>query len=300
MRKPTVRDVARHLVCLRGLCVIVVVVFLLAGTPSAAQTPLGPQPTPVQPAAEDKDLINPDRPGIADGSTVIGRGRFQLETAFQQELRHADGQTDHTHFIPTLFRVGLSPRWEARFESNTFTQDDASGPEDATDHTSAFAPVSFGLKFHLQDSAGVRQPSLGTILRVFPASGTGSLHTTQVTGDLRLAADWDVTPNISLNPNAGVAFYEDNENRRFTAALFALTFNYFNDAKTINPFVDIGLQAPETLGAGSSLILDAGVAYLPSRNVQFDVSAGNGAHGRTPPRLFLSVGLSLRFRANGR
>lgn len=174
MRKPTVRDVARHPICLRALGAIVLSACLLTGTPSAAQTPLGAQSTAIQPAAEDKDLINPDRPGIADGSTVIGRGRFQLEGGFQQEFRHSDGATEHTHFIPTLFRVGLSARWEARFESNTVTQDRVSAPGGVTDRTSGFAPVSFGLKFHIQDSAGVRHPSLGTILRVFPASGSGA------------------------------------------------------------------------------------------------------------------------------
>lgn len=38
-------------------------------------------------ADPDEDYINPDRPGIADGSTTVGRGHFQIETAFQREFR---------------------------------------------------------------------------------------------------------------------------------------------------------------------------------------------------------------------
>ena len=33
-------------------------------------------------AAADDDYINPDRPGIADGSTTVGPGHFQIETSF--------------------------------------------------------------------------------------------------------------------------------------------------------------------------------------------------------------------------
>ncbi len=243
---------------------------------------------PGAPAADD--VINPDRPGIADGSTVIGRGRFQLETGFQHELRDEKGDEERTIFVPTLFRVGLSDRWEARFEGNTFTTI-TSGANRTTD----VAPVSVGMKFQIQNSAGRHQPSLGTILRVFPPSGSGDLHTNHTTGDLRLAADWDLTSKLSLNPNAGVAFYEDEAGARFVAGLFALTLNYFNATKTINPFVDIGIQTPEGSATGTAVIIDGGLAYLPGRNVQIDVSAGTGANGQTPPHPFFSIGLSLRF-----
>lgn len=274
------------------IATLVCLCSLSAGV-ATAQTPLPKTPTTLH------DVINPDRPGIADGSAVIGRGRVQLEVGLQQEFRSLDSGADHSHFVPTLLRVGLSSRWEARFESNTFTQTRGADPEGDAITTSGFAPVSFGIKFQMQDSAGPRHPSVGTILRVFPASGTAGFQTDRVTADLRLAADWDLTPRISLNPNAGLAVYEDDENRRFAAGLFALTLNYFNHAKTMNPFVDVGIQKPETSAAGSSIIVDGGFAYLPGRNVQIDVSAGVGSRGRTPPRRFFSLGLSIRFRAAG-
>ena len=37
--------------------------------------------------AEDVDYINPDRPGLTDGSNVVGAGYFQIETGMQQEFR---------------------------------------------------------------------------------------------------------------------------------------------------------------------------------------------------------------------
>src|SRR5258708_16087739 len=78
------------------------------------------------PAAED--YINPDRPGIADGSNVVGTGRFQVETGFQREFRHDGASHERTLFIPTLLRFGLSQDWELRVETNTYTCDRLSDP----------------------------------------------------------------------------------------------------------------------------------------------------------------------------
>jgi hypothetical protein len=274
---------------LKSLCyvagVMTALVVITDGAPAAAQT---------------EDAINPDRPGIADGSTVIGRGRVQVETAFQQESRGEDGLTERRYFLPTLLRVGVSDRWEVRVESNTFTDVDVRAAGAMNTRTAALAPVSVGIKFQIQDSStGSHRPSVGTILRVFPASGTGTQHTNHATGDVRLAADWDVTPTLSLNPNVGVALYQDDQNQTFTAGLFALTFNVFNGAKTFNPFVDLGVQTPEAPASTSSVIVDGGVAYLPGRNIQIDVSVGDGVHGHTPPHPFFSLGISFRFRASG-
>ena len=54
------------------------------------------------------DYINADRPGIADGSTTVGKNRFQLETAIQAEFRHDGDEHERTIFFPTLLRLGLS------------------------------------------------------------------------------------------------------------------------------------------------------------------------------------------------
>lgn len=58
------------------------------------------------------DYINPDRPGIADGSTTVGFGHFQIETAIQREYRRNGDEREHTTFIPTLLRYGFSKSWE--------------------------------------------------------------------------------------------------------------------------------------------------------------------------------------------
>ena len=282
---------------------IIIILSLLTassrGLTAIAQSQAGQQRTATQSQpTDDDDLINADRPGIADGSTVIGRGRIQIESGVQAEYRRDADSRDHTLFIPTLLRIGFDTKWEARIEGNTFTRTRTFDPT-ATDSVSGFAPLSLGLKYHFQDSKGARHPSLGTIFRVFPAWGSSDFRTHHVTGDLRLVADWDFAPKFSLNPNVGVARYEDGQEKTFVAGLYAVTLNYL-PSKKLNPFVDLGAVSPEESKGRSSVILDTGVAYIVGRNIQLDASIGKGVHGRTPPHPFISAGISFRAKAFGR
>ena len=159
--------------------------------------------------------------------------------------------------------------------------------------TEAYAPLSVGFKYHFMESEG-RRPSLGLIARIAPPSGSKTLQTRHTTGDVRLAADWELNEQWSLNPNIGLAIDEDDEGQRFSARLFAVTLAY-KPVRKLELFVDMGAQKPEAKGAGSAVIYDAGVAYLVSRDMQVDVSVGARGTGTTPPRTFVAAGLSLRF-----
>ncbi len=267
--------------------------------PVAAQSPGTQDQKPGQPQSTgEPDLINPDRPGLADGSSVIGPKRFQIESGIQEEFRRNGDTVEHTFFLPTLLRLGINSHWEARIEGNTFTRITNFDSANITGQTSGFAPVSLGFKYHIYDSKAEHQTSLGTIVRVFPTWGSYDFRTQHMTGDLRLAADWNFAPSLklSLNPNVGVGRYEDDQGKLFTAGLFAVTLNYL-PTKKLNPFFDVGVQVPEETDGESFAIIDTGVAYIIGRNVQLDASIGTGAHGNTPPHPFVGFGISFRSKS---
>lgn len=113
----------------------------------------------------DDDLINADRPGIADGSQTVGRGTFQLETGIDRDRESRE--------FPTLLRYGIWSNFEARVES-----------ENALTH-----PM-FGFKWQF-----AKAPSVGIIARA------GQDHQ----GDVRLAADFNLAGDKwSINPNVGI------------------------------------------------------------------------------------------------
>lgn len=235
--------------------------------------------------ADDNDLINPDRPGIADGSTVIGH-HFQIETGLQQEMH--DGGHTNLFFVPTLFRFGIDDKWEIRIEGNGLTYSDSFGV-----HETGYQTESVGFKYHFMDPKGTKNPSLGVIARVFPPLGSAGFQSDKTQEDVRLAVDWNLNDQWELNPNLGVANYEDGNGTMYTAALFAMTLNY-NPTPALNFFIDTGMQGPEGSHGQNSVIIDAGVAYIIGKNVQLDFSVGNGVSGQTAPRPFIGFGVSVR------
>src|SRR5215813_11917502 len=116
-------------------------------------------PAVCQTSGPEDDLINPDRPGIADGSSVVGSKTFQLESGIQLEYRRSGDIHEHTFFIPTLLRFGIGNRWEARIEGNTYTRDTTFDSGIKTDQASGFAPTSLGFKYHIYNSSGDHQVS---------------------------------------------------------------------------------------------------------------------------------------------
>jgi hypothetical protein len=69
----------------------------------------------------------------------------------------------------------------------------------------------------------------------------------------------------------------------------------FSPTKAFSVFVDAGVQSPEAKFGKTSILLDVGAAYLIGRDWQVDLSVGYGAVGKTPPRPFVSAGVSARF-----
>ncbi len=251
-------------------------VIVLVAAPALAQTPVSVL-----------DLIDADRPGLADTSTVIGKGWLQLETGLQWESR--TGET--SLYIPTLFRIGMSRHVELRLEGNTITSVRPQGEA----AVSGLAPLSLGFEFSAREPNGRRDPGVGVIARLLPAWGSREFRPARASGDARLAVDWDFSPGWSLNPNAGVGWYESDDGR-FAAALAALTLSYAPRPRT-DLFIDVAVQQPELEHGPSSAIVDGGVAFLLGSKWQFDISTGARVRGETGPRPFVAVGFAIRGRA---
>jgi hypothetical protein len=244
--------------------------------------------------ADDTNLIQADRPGIADGSTTVAAGSFQAEVGIQSDRQSAIGVhvTDTT--IPTLLRYGITDRFEARIETDLVHSSRTTGSAGRTSSTD-LAPVSAGFKYHVVDAEkSSRRPSLGVIARLFVPSGSGESKQTWFTGDVRLAADLDLSDKWQLNPNVGAAIDRDDSGRQFTAALAAVTLQYSVNER-IQPFLDFGLETPEARAAGTSLIVDGGVAWIVRPNMQLDVALAHGISGKTSPDFSWTAGVSRRF-----
>jgi hypothetical protein len=221
----------------------------------------------------EEDLISADRPGIADSSSVVKPGQFQLELGFEKD---GFGPVD-VLTTPTLLRIGLTKALELRVETAGHASVSGLAP-----HDKGWMPISAGLKYRFADSYAV-------IARVFPPSGSGVFKSDKTAGDLRLAADFSLNDRVSLNPNIGVANDGD-----FTSAIAALTVQYQTTQKT-NVFADAGFQTPEEKHGTYALNVDVGGAWVIGHDTQLDVSVGWGGHGRSVPDFWYGAGFSRRF-----
>lgn len=264
--------------------------LFLTAPPAAAQAK---QPAPTQSAGDD--TIQTDRPGIADGSTVIGPGRFQAEVGVQREYRSGARSDERTLYIPTLLRFGIDKRWEARIETNGYSRDRSFAAGAGVSHAEGYSPISVGAKWQFQDANNdTGKPSLGIIGRVFVPSGSSDFRSKRVTSDLRLAADHQLSEKWSLNWNVGMALYEDDAGDTFGAGLAAATISYAVN-KRLTTFFDAGMQGPERSLGGVALIVDGGAMYLLGKDTQIDFGIGPGVTGKNVPDLFWTAGVSHRF-----
>src|SRR5438046_2731410 len=68
--------------------------------------------TAVAPHQAIAQTINPDRPGIADGSMTVSRGTFQVEMGAERD----DQRRERDLSTPTLLRYGITTAFELRVE----------------------------------------------------------------------------------------------------------------------------------------------------------------------------------------
>jgi len=212
--------------------------------------------------AHADDLIDADRPGIADGSRSVKKGHFQIEFGYERD----DASADRTYLLPALLRYGVTDALELRLESGTYEHNSEG---------SGWDTMSLGFKDHFYERDNL---SLGVIGRWFIPGGSGEFESRRGYGDVRLTADMQFGERWSMNPNAGVTL---------GTATGALTVQYNLTPKS-NVFVDGSVQK-------SLFIVDTGAGWIVGNNSQLDVSLGWGAHGADAPRVFWAAGVSHRF-----
>jgi hypothetical protein len=267
----------------RHIWSVAAVIWLLAVAPAAF-------------AAEgEAEPLSTDRPDITEASSVVGKGRFQLETSVYWERLRDGGVETRTVAFPTLLRLGVHPRCELRFESDLLFNERVSDPIAGPGRDSGTAPFDLGVKYAL--SAGnevLRRPALGFIVHVGPPSGSGAQTVRRAGASLKLAADWELGPRLGLGANVGLAVGPDDNEDTVVSGILTGALGYsLNDRA--RAFVELAMQAPESRSGPAAIVFDTGMTYLLNPNAQVDFAIGTGLSGRTTPDLFLTVGFSRRF-----
>lgn len=242
-------------------------------------------------ASDDySDPIATDRPDFVESSSVVGKGRFQIETSGAFERSRRDGVVERAVSTPTLLRFGLNDSLEGRIETDGATHAWTRGP--GSEDASGMADTSFGLKWHVRDGAdGVA--ALGMLLHVDVPSGARRLHSTGVRPSLRAVAEWDLPHELSLGVMPGLASERNDDGRRFTSGIFGLVLGK-DWNKRFHSYVE--LAAPRIAHArdgGTQASVGFGSAYLLTPDLQIDAGVLGGLN-RFTPNVSVTVGVSVR------
>lgn len=244
--------------------------------------------------AHAEEAIATDRPDFVESSDVVGAGRFQVETGLASDRHTQDGITVRTFTTPTLFRYGIGETTELRLETDGFTRERARDSVAGTSTTArGWSDLSFGIKWHVLEGKD-STPGVAWLLHVDTATGSKAFRGAGLRPSLRAAIEWELPENFSLGVMPGVYVDRNDAGKRFTGAIFAATIG-----KEWSPrwhsFLEVaGQQLASKRNGGSVVTLDAGLAFVATPTLQFDVEVARGLSDAAPD--FQSgVGASFKF-----
>ena len=244
------------------------------------------------PLAHAEDTIATDRPDFVESSDVVGAGRFQLETGLTTSRQAQAGITVRTLTTPTLFRLGIGETTELRLETDGYTRQRASDDLGSlTEH--GWSDLSLGVKWHVLDGAGTT-PGVAWLLHVDTATGSKAFRGTGLRPSLRAAIEWDLPEEFSLGVMPGVYVERNDAGKRFAGAIFAVTLGKEWSPKW-HSFVELaGQQLASRRNGGNVVTLDAGLAFVATPTLQFDIEVSHGLSDAAPD-LESGVGVSIKF-----
>lgn len=243
--------------------------------------------------ADDDDVINPDRPDVADSSQVVGRGRVQLEAGVQWNRQRDPDAHVRTLTTPTQLRIGLSQTLELSVDTDGRTIAHASDPG-TNEHTvsAGWGDLAAGVKWHVADQDGA-QPSLGVIAKAQLPTGSRALRGAGFRPALAVPAEWDLGRDWQLAVMPGIGRDSDDAGSRYTYGVFAAAVTRAFGAR-LHGFAE--LAAPQIARAahgGTELQADAGISWLVNKDCAVDAMIVRGLN-RNTPELGLAFGISVR------
>lgn len=246
------------------------------------------------PARADDEPIATDRPDFVESSDVVGKGRVQIETSLAWERDRQGGVKARLSSTPTLVRVGISEDWELRLETDgrLRLKAEAAG---ITTRERGWSDLSLGAKWHQRDgNEDTGTPGLGWLFHLDADTGSGAFRGQGLRPSVRMVAEWEFAGGWSLGVMPGVFRDRDEDGRHFTGGILAAVLGKsLNDRTRV--FVELsGEQLAPARHGGNVTTLDAGVAYLVTKDVQLDAAMSRGLN-RNAPDFAWTVGLSVRF-----
>ncbi len=227
--------------------------------------------------------ITTDRPDFTEASSTVGLGVAQLEMGYTF-IRSA-GTSTHSWGEP-LLRAGVLANWlelrAAVFPVTEVSQQTDSGLED----------LYLGTKLWLTQQKGWL-PEVSVVPQMTVPTGASAFTANRVLPGVNLLYGWDVTDDLSIGASTQYNRSVDEFRSAYDEWAQSVTFGRsFTDK--VGSYAEWFAFFPSgNSSVSTEHFLDAGITYLWSENVQFDVRMGKGLTGSSDD-YFAGLGLSIR------
>lgn len=240
-------------------------------------------------ALHAQEPIVTDRPDYVESSDVVGRSVLQVETSAATDWTGLAVGTARTLATPTLFRLGVTSTLELRLETDGFQR----ATLGAAPAVTGVADAALGIKWHLVDGAR-RRPSVAILVHGDLPSGSSPFRGVGVRPSFRAVGEWELPAGFSMGVMPGIV-YEPNRGAPSWSALVGVTVGH-PITKDTRFYVEYAATTiPLTAGGEKSSALDAGTAWVITKDLQLDLSGSLGLVPGTPDGS-VALGVSRRFR----
>ena len=280
------------------LAVVASVASLVAAAPVAA---VGP-PTLFQWYFEedseggsklDEPLVT-DRPDFTESPATVGQGVVQLEAGYTFTTDSSDGLRTNNHSFPeSLWRIGMLADWlEFRIVWN-YNADELRGGGVSETNWGA-DDLSLGFKIALTEQQGYL-PETGVILQMSVPTGGDAFTSDEVLPGINYLYTWDLNEKWALAGSTGINGNVDDETSDLCSEFNQSLSLGRSWTDKLGSYTEWYVLAPA--GADTNRpqnYFNAGITYLISDNIQWDIRAGVGLN-EAADNFFAGSGLSLRY-----
>lgn len=234
--------------------------------------------------AQDGFPISTDRPSFSDGTGIIPKGRWQIETGYT--LSKVD-RSEFQSIGEVLLRLPLSVQLELRLLNFGFGRANAAGGG-----ASGLLDPSLGIKYRFQTGVAGKSPDLALVAQTTLPVGSEDFRVRRSQPSLRLAGYQQLTAVDGIGAEVGYSNLGPsgaNFGQWAFSAYWSRTFN----AKTAG-FAEIYHLTPIAQAGPNATFVDAGMTYLLSRAIQIDFRIGSGFNQKRDG-WFMGAGVAFRF-----
>ena len=234
-----------------------------------------------------QEAIITDRPSQSDGTFVLSKAVFQIETGLNYQtasFRDLPGATEHSFTFASLFRIGLMNGLELRLITSP-TSLQVRNTSGLQESWNGMQDIQAGFKWRLLESQNNNPTSISLLGHLVAPTGTEGLSTGETGVIGKLIINQQLNEVHSLLANLGYEYLGHNYSLILVSLMWGITLDD-RLALFLEPYIR-GVEPGRSL-----LSADAGFTYRLTDNLQADYTFGLGLNHEMN---FHMAGIGIRF-----